>query len=97
MAEGDYQPEPYRPTFPLDFSGQRYEYQKQKYQKPPSGYIPAGRPPGAGIDSLLKSDLYISGQTIESTVAMLSMRYGLKKRIHSELDHRRCNIQDRIG
>lgn len=90
------QPEPYRPTFPLDFSGQRYEYQRQKYQKPSSGYG-ARAPAGAGIDSLLKSDLYISGQTIESIVAMISVRYSLKRRIHSELDHLRGTIQDRIG
>jgi len=99
--EDEYQPEhpeAYRPTFPLDFTGQRYEYQRQNYQKPSSGYVPEGRAPaGAGIDSLLKSDLYISGQTIESIVAMISVRYSLKKRIHSELDHLRGSIQDRIG
>lgn len=38
MAEGDYQPEPYRPTFPLDFNGSSYEYRKQKYQPPSHVY-----------------------------------------------------------
>jgi hypothetical protein len=28
---------------------------------------------------------------------MISVRYSLKKRIHSELDHLRGSIQDRIG
>jgi hypothetical protein len=80
----EYEPEPHRPTFPLDFPGQRYEYQKQKYQKQLSANSAAGRTPAGAdnINSFLTSDPYISGQTIESIVAMISLRHGLKRRIH---------------
>ena len=102
MAEGDYQPEPYRPTFPLDFNSQHYEYQKQKY--PPlspasqSSYSKAGAPSGTdSIDTFLKEDRYITGQTIESIIAMIGMRTFLKKRIQAELLHLRNGLQDRIN
>ena len=100
MAEGDYQPEPYRPTFPLDFNGQHYEYQKQKYLKPVSsvsaGY--GGAPSGVdSIDTFLKADRYITGQTIESIIGMIGMRTFLKKRIQGELLHLRNGLQDRIN
>ena len=100
MAEGDYQPDPYRPTFPLDFNSQHYEYQKQKYAKPVSngtgsyGGVPAGTD---NIDNLLKADRYITGQTIESIIGMIGMRTFLKKRIQGELQHMRGELQDRIN
>jgi hypothetical protein len=100
MAEGDYPPEPYRPTFPLDFNSQHYEYQKQKYRRvsdasDASGY--GGAPSGADITNLLKADLYISGQTVESILAMIGHRYTLKKRIQGELQHLKYDLQDRIN
>ena len=101
MAEGDYQPEPYRPTFPLDFNGQHYEYQKQKYQKPSQGDYQVshqGAPSGTdSIDTFLKADRYITGQTIESIIGMIGMRTFLKKRIQAELLHLRNGLQDRIN
>lgn len=101
MAEGDYQPEPYRPTFPLDFNGSSYEYRKQKYQPPShvyqSSYGKEGAPSGADITNLLKADLYISGQTVESILAMIGHRYTLKKRIQGELQHLKYDLQDRIN
>jgi hypothetical protein len=108
MAEGDYQPEPYRPTFPLDFNSQHYEYQKQKYQplSPASqpSYGKERAPAGAdstgstdSIDTFLKADRYITGQTIESIIGMIGMRTFLKKRIQAELLHLRNGLQDRIN
>ena len=90
MAEGDYQLDPYRPTFPLDFNGFSYEYRKQEYQPPSqfykSSYGKEGAPSGAdSIDTFLKADRYITGQTIESIIAMIGMRCFLKKRIQGEL------------
>jgi hypothetical protein len=121
MAEGDYQPEPYRPTFPLDFNGFSYEYRKQQYQPPSqpyqSSYGREGAPAGVGIlppavaklasaphyastdsiDTVLKADRYITGQTIEGIIAMIGMRTFLKKRIQGELQHMRAGLQDRIN
>ena len=101
MAEGDYQPEQYRPTFPLDFYSQRYHYEKQKQEKPSTVYPISpyqGKPAGADkITSLLTSDTYISRQTIESILAMIGQRYQLKKRIQAELNHLRGGIQDKIN
>lgn len=105
MADGDYRQERYRPTFPLDFNGVSYEYRRQKYQPPSSGYqssygkegVPAGTDRTESIDSVLKADRYITGQTIESLIAMIGMRAFLKKKIQAELQHLRASLQDRIN
>jgi hypothetical protein len=102
MAEGDYQPEPYRPTFPLDFNSQHYECQMEKYQKPSqSDYQVSpykGAPGGAdSIDTFLKADRYTTGQRVESIIAMIGMRCLLKKKIQGELQHLRSGLQNRIN
>jgi hypothetical protein len=56
--------------------------------------VPAGID---NIDNFLKADRYITGQTIESIIAMIGMRIFLKKRIQAELQHMRDSLQDRIN
>jgi hypothetical protein len=90
MAEGDYQPEPYRRTIPLEPAGERYEYRKQTYSKPVSygtgGYEKA--PAGAdNIGTLFKADRYITGQMIESIIGMIGVCCSNKKKIQAELNH----------
>ncbi len=101
MENNDYHQEPYRPTFPLDFNGSSYEYGKQKYQPSSvyqSSYGSERAPAGTdSIDNFLKADRYITGQTIESIIAMIGMRTFLKKRIQGELQHMRGELQDRIN
>ena len=59
--------EGYRPIFQPDFYTRRYEYQK-KVKKPEGPY-------GAtGIETLLKADQYILGQTVENITAIIGLR-----------------------
>ncbi len=100
MEGNYYQPDPYRPTFPVDFNGEVYGYRKKKYEDQVKPYRLSGcqGTPASpdNIDTLLKADLYITGQTIENIIGMIGMRTFLKKKIRSELDHLRGEVQDRI-